>query len=82
MSSPNAKPVEAHAVAVEPQGTVAQAPIQVEATAAPDIGICRRCREQFVRRPGVNDGQAQYYRCDACERKRGEDMFYGSCAVS
>ena len=82
MSSSNDKPIEAHAVAVEPEGTIAQAPIRVEATAAPDIGICRRCRQQFVRRPGVNDGQAQYYRCEECEGKRLEDMFYGSCAMS
>ena len=45
------------------------------------LGVCRRCRREFVRRPGVNDGQAQYYRCDDCESHRLSDMVWGSCSV-
>jgi hypothetical protein len=82
MSSSTTKPIEAEAVPVEQQSTVAQPPIHVEATAAPNIGICRRCRQEFVRNPEINDGQAQYYRCDECEKYRLQDMFYGSCIVT
>lgn len=45
------------------------------------VGICRRCRRQFTRPLGVNDGQAQYYRCAECEQHRLGDMFAGSCSV-
>lgn len=82
MSDSTGKVIEAHAVVAEPQGTIAQPPIHVTATAAPNIGICRRCRQEFVRRPDVNDGQAQYYRCEECEKYRLEDIFWGSCVIS
>jgi hypothetical protein len=45
-----------------------------------DFGICRRCRQPFRRPPGVNDGQASYYRCAACEAHRGVEIF-DSCNV-
>lgn len=78
----NSTPV-AQAVPVEPTITTAPAMV-VNAVPAEDdrIGICRRCRQQFVRRPGVNDGQAQYYRCDECEKFRLQDIIEGSCIIS
>lgn len=59
--------------------------IVVEGVAAQpetNIGVCRRCRQPFVRRPGVNDGQAQYYRCENCEQFRLMDLIEGSCTIS
>lgn len=46
-----------------------------------EIGVCRRCRYTFRRRPGVHDGQAQYYTCEACEPHRMGDMVKGSCTL-
>ena len=46
-----------------------------------NVGICRRCRRQFTRPVGVNDGQAQYYRCQECEGYRWNDIFEGSCVI-
>lgn len=46
-----------------------------------NVGICRRCRRQFTRPPGINDGQAQYYRCADCEEFRLSDLIAGSCSV-
>ena len=48
---------------------------------AGDIGICRKCRRQFRRPPGVNDGQAQYYRCQECDGERLQDILY-SCVIA
>lgn len=45
------------------------------------VGICRRCRRVFERPPGVNDGQAQYYRCSECEKHRWGDIVEGSCHI-
>ena len=45
------------------------------------VGICRRCRREFRRPEGVNDGQAQYYRCAECEQQRLGDLFRGSCTL-
>jgi hypothetical protein len=45
------------------------------------VGVCRRCRYTFQRRPGVNDGQAQYFTCERCEPHRMNDMMAGSCAL-
>lgn len=73
------QPVIAKAVDEPIQPTVVHA---TAAQPADNIGICRRCRRQFVRRPGVNDGQAQYYRCDDCEQYRFQDMVFGSCTIS
>jgi hypothetical protein len=85
MSSSSAQqkdtPVMAQAV---PVPTYAQPAVVVEAVPAQtdnNVGICRRCRQPFVRRPGVNDGQAQYYRCDNCEQFRLQDIIVGSCVV-
>ena len=47
----------------------------------PAIGICRRCRREFVRDPSLHDGQAQYYRCQDCEKERLNDLFMGSCIL-
>lgn len=68
-------------VATPVTATIAQPPLEVEATAANDIGTCRRCRQQFVRRPGVHDGEAQYYRCEECEKFRLQDIIEGSCTI-
>ncbi len=46
-----------------------------------NIGECRRCRRAFVRSPGINDGQAQYYRCKECEEYRLQDIIVGSCSI-
>lgn len=46
-----------------------------------EYGICRRCRRNFRRPIGVNDGQAQYYRCQECESHRLEDIIMGSCIL-
>jgi len=46
-----------------------------------EYGICRRCRREFRRAPGVNEGQAQYFRCSECETHRGADLFMGSCSL-
>ncbi len=46
-----------------------------------DIGICRKCRRQFRRPPGVNDGQAQYYRCAECDDQRIFDLAINSCSI-
>jgi hypothetical protein len=67
-----------------PVATYAQPAVVVEAVPAQtddSVGICRRCRQPFVRRPGVNDGQAQYYRCEHCEQFRLQDIILGSCAI-
>ena len=86
MSSPqNIEPVEAKPVEPTPvTATVAQPPVMVVEGVAEDnrIGICRRCRQQFVRKPGVHDGMAQYYRCESCEEHRLADIIIGSCTIS
>jgi hypothetical protein len=45
------------------------------------FGICRRCRRQFERPPGVHDGQAQYYRCKECDGVRLQEMIIDSCII-
>jgi hypothetical protein len=70
------EPQVVHATEVS-TGTTA-VPVVVEGA---NIGICRRCRQQFVRRPDVHDGMAQYYRCEDCEKLRIWDMIEGSCRV-
>lgn len=45
-------------------------------------GVCRKCRRVFERPPGVNDGQAQYYRCPECDNERWPDMIISSCVLS
>ena len=64
-------------------------PVVVQGTAVgqgqgPVVMTCRRCRQQFTPPPGVNDGQAQYYRCETCNAPsvRGSDLFWGSCVMS
>mmetsp|Transcript_2982 Transcript_2982/g.2641 ORF Transcript_2982/g.2641 Transcript_2982/m.2641 type:complete len:110 (-) Transcript_2982:137-466(-) len=44
-------------------------------------GICRRCRRQFERPRGVNDGQAQYYSCPECAGIKLSDLLF-SCVIS
>ena len=46
------------------------------------VGVCRRCRREFVRPIGVNDGQAQYYRCSECDAMRFDEMILESCSLS
>lgn len=46
------------------------------------VGVCRRCRREFVRPIGVNDGQAQYYRCSECDAMRFDEMILASCSLS
>lgn len=69
-------------------------PVQVHSTIAqeyllnPQIvederhGVCRRCRRVFLRPPGVNDGQAQYYRCPDCDKDRLSEIILNSCILS
>mmetsp|Transcript_29221 Transcript_29221/g.31873 ORF Transcript_29221/g.31873 Transcript_29221/m.31873 type:complete len:92 (-) Transcript_29221:1119-1394(-) len=45
-------------------------------------GVCRKCRRVFERPPGVNDGQAQYFRCPECDNERWPDMIINSCVIS
>ncbi len=45
------------------------------------FGICRRCRRQFERPPGVHDGQAQYYRCKECDGVRFQEIIIDSCII-
>lgn len=45
-------------------------------------GVCRKCRRVFERPPGVNDGQAQYYRCRECDNERWPEMIMNSCILS
>lgn len=45
-------------------------------------GICRKCRRPFQRPVGVHDGQAQYYRCEDCNKTRLLDIIEGSCNLS
>ncbi len=64
-----------------PHGVVQATYVTPQQTESANIGVCRRCRREFVRQPGVNDGQAQYYRCGQCEEYRLADMIAGSCVV-
>lgn len=78
-SSNSGTTIQATAVAVPvAEGT---AHVTARPTENAQIGICRRCGREFTRPPGVNDGQAQYYRCAECESYRWQDIFEGSCAV-
>lgn len=45
-----------------------------------EIGVCRRCRRQFRRPAGVNDGQAAFYRCSECVGLKFEDIV-NSCTI-
>lgn len=83
-SNPQAQPQVVHAVPVTATYATPPAAIVVEGVPheGPNVGVCRRCRRQFVRKPGVNDGQAQYYRCDECEQFRLSDIIEGSCRIS
>jgi hypothetical protein len=64
----------------------AMKPIVVEGRSptSEEWGICRRCRREFRRPPGVNDGQAQYYRCPECsdDKVRWNEFFSGSCIIA
>ncbi len=59
-----------------------QQDIPVRVLETNDTGICRRCRQPFRRPPGVNDGQANYYRCARCNDKRGEEMLESLCVIA
>lgn len=75
--SVDAKPVEVHAQAErQPRTELERLGLENET-----IGVCRRCRRQFVRPPGVHDGSAQYYRCQECAGLKFEDILY-SCIIS
>lgn len=70
--------VEVHAYPVQVQQAQS-----VQATVENSrVGICRRCRREFVRPIGVNDGQAQYYRCSECDAMRFDEMIMASCTLS
>jgi DNA-directed RNA polymerase subunit RPC12/RpoP len=79
------------AVPITAQGEVIQVHAQAERIPRTDlermglenetIGVCRRCRRQFERPPGVHDGSAQYYRCPECAGIKFEDVLY-SCTIS
>jgi len=46
---------------------VQSVPLQHPQNAEP-APICRGCGRAFVRSPGVHEGQAQWFRCDDCNR--------------
>jgi hypothetical protein len=64
------------AVIISPQGNYLSPAIQEDER----TGLCRKCRRTFQRPPGVNDGQASYYRCRECENSR-MDEYIASCTV-
>lgn len=72
-----ATPHAARVVATQHHGDLSPAIVEDE-----HVGICRKCRRVFERPPGVNDGQAQYYRCPECNGTRWGDMIAGSCIVN
>ena len=43
-----------------------------------DVGVCRRCGQQFQRDPRVNESSAQFYRCQRCAQLHLEDF----CLIS
>ena len=74
-------PVVVLASAPPPENVVYVVDSGVQTAEDSRVGICRRCRRQFTRPLGVNDGQAQYYRCPECEGYRLSDLIAGSCVV-
>ena len=69
--------VEVYAYPVQVQTQSVQATVENSR-----VGVCRRCRREFVRPIGVNDGQAQYYRCSECDAMRFDEMILASCSLS
>jgi flavoprotein len=69
--------VEVYAYPVQVQTQSVQATVENSR-----VGVCRRCRREFVRPIGVNDGQAQYYRCSECDAVRFDEMILASCSLS
>ncbi|RYG62095.1 hypothetical protein EON64_18150 [archaeon] len=91
-SVPEAIPVSV-TVNPAPPATASPAPARIIATSGPHsaqhpgvvedehVGVCRRCRRVFERPSGVNDGQAQYFRCAECLKSNWADIIEGSCSL-
>lgn len=85
---PTATPVNPNTVVYannQPAPAVYAVPLQqggigLQVQETPDVGICRRCRQPFQRPPGVNDGQASYYRCSRCNDMRAGELL-DSCVI-
>ncbi len=82
--APSQTPVMVYAPSQPPPvyAVPVQQNIPVRVIETNDVGICRRCRQAFRRPPGVNDGQANYYRCAQCNDKRGEEMLDSLCVIA
>lgn len=76
-SPPASNHVEVYAYPVQVQAQSVQVTVENSR-----VGVCRRCRREFVRPIGVNDGQAQYYRCSECDAMRFDEMILSSCSLS
>jgi hypothetical protein len=46
------------------------------------LPVCRGCRRTYMRNPRYHEGQAQYFRCEACDSHRIGDMVKGSCNIN